>query len=134
MAYSVCASYLNAEPGDPSRLASVLRHPETTPRIAIREILNHLKTYPEWSGPRKYKEWQEFVQVYNSRRINYWINAPCLKTKEGDIVCWGETRGHLLVFRKDGVIFKSYNPLRPDPIQGPNGYQINWDDPTLDSI
>lgn len=134
LAYNVCSSYLKAKPYSLDRVASVLRHPDTNPGRAIREILTYLKNHPEWNGERKYREWEELVHVYNAGRSNYWVNAPCLKTKEGHIVCWGETRGHLLIFRTDGVIFKSYDPMRPNPTQGPNGYQIDWDDPTLNSI
>lgn len=132
MAKGICSGYLKKTPSDQSRLLGLLRHPDTLPRTAIKSIITYLKSHPEWNGEKKHKEWQEFVHIYNHRRDTFWINAPFLRTAEGDIVCWGETRGHLLIFRKDGQIFMSYNPNRPNPHGGgPDGYQIDWNDPTL---
>ena len=126
-----CLPDLTSEAGlETKRLTALLRSPNTLPKDAIREIITYLKNRDEWDGERKFTEWRELTHLYNQRRTNYWINAPSLRTADGDFVCWGETRGHLLIFRADGAIFKSYNPERPNP-QGGASYQVDWSDPTL---
>jgi hypothetical protein len=129
--YNTCNSYLEPEADDLAPVLSLLRNPNTLPKNAIKGILGYLKNQYFWSGEQKHKEWQELVHIYNRGRSTYWINAPYLKTQDGDIVCWGETRGHLLIFRKDGKIFTSFNPFRPNPSHRGSSYQIDWDDPTL---
>ena len=124
---SACEPALNGD----SRLISLLRSPSTLPPQAIREIVAFLKSQTEWSGEQKFARWQEFAHIYNYKRSKHWINTPCLRTLEKEIVCWGETRGHLLVFLPDGQIFKSYNPNRRDPVSGGQPYKVDWSDPTL---
>lgn len=128
---SLCHAYLNSNSDELTPVLNLIRHPDTLPRNAIKSIVGYLKNQYFWNGERKHKEWQELVHIYNQGRNTYWINAPYLKTDDGDIVCWGETRGHLLIFRRDGKIFTSFNPQRPNPSHGVNRYKIDWDDPTL---
>jgi hypothetical protein len=113
-----------------SQLKGILRASNTDPKTAIEAIVTYLKDHSEWNGEQKYKMWEELVQRYNFRRENGFIIAPSLRTKKGDYVNWSGARGHLLIFRADGAIFKSFNPERPNPNSGSN-YQIDWNDPTL---
>lgn len=131
-----CASHLGAKKSeeDKARLLSLLRRPDTLPKDAIRQIITYINEKADWNGHEKHKEWQKLTHLYNQKRSNYWINSPFLRTNEGHIVCWGETRGHLLIFRDDGKIFISYNPNRPNPHNGQGGYQIDWSDPTLKAL
>ncbi len=109
-------------------LTRKLRHPDTTSKQAIADILSYLSSQREWSGELKWEQWKDLTHLYNHGRIKHWINAPSLETSEGDRVAWGETRGHLLVITKSGEIYKSYNPARANPTQG---FVVDWSDPTL---
>lgn len=131
-----CATELGATVQEEAeaQLKSLLKRPNTLPKDAIRQIIVYINSKTNWDGDQKHKEWQKLTHTYNQRRANYWINSPFLRTHDGHIVCWGETRGHLLIFRSDGKIFLSYNPNRPDPHQGAHGYKIDWTDPTLRAL
>jgi hypothetical protein len=109
------------------KLHAQLRRPDGMARDAIAAIIAYLKSIPG-DGKAKFKMWQELTHAFNYRRMNdQWINAPSMTTEDGDIVCKGEVRGHLLVFRPDGSIFKSFNPNRPTPFAG---YRVDWSDPS----
>ncbi|HMN67965.1 MAG TPA: hypothetical protein PKC28_05445 [Bdellovibrionales bacterium] len=115
------------------KLESLLRHRDTNSSAAIRAIVSYLALYPEWDGERKFSQWQRFASVFTRGPSKYWINSPSLRTRDGDIVCWGETRGNLLIFTARGEIFIRINKNKPDP-HGGSAYQIDWSDPELRRI
>jgi len=107
-----------------SGLQAVLRHPDTTPREAIAEIYYFLRA-ADGDGQQKYAQWNDLVHLFNSVPEHLWLASPCLRTGSGDYACWGSVRGHLIVFRRDGQVFKDYNPREPNPQELP-GYEIPW--------
>jgi|GEM_PF-3277808 hypothetical protein len=115
-----------------SSLRSLLKRPDTPPPAAIRAIIGYLVFQEQWDGKTKHAFWMDLVHLYNHRRANAWISSPCVKTAEEGFACWGDIRGHLLVFKKNGDIYKSFNPARPHPQSGADGlYHVDWSDPTL---
>lgn len=116
-------------------LYELLKSPSLTARDAIAAIVKYLAHDIHGTGPEKHKIWSQMVSRFNDGRTNTWINAPCAKTARQDIVCWGETRGHLLVFEHSGLLFKSFNPERANPIRGQDGFvTVPWEDPTLKQV
>lgn len=130
-----CGTFLSKQKelrSDEDRLQGRLGHPDMTPPKAIREILHYLISHPDWDGSRKHKAWEEFVSFFNRNSKKHWIASPCAKAKEGHIACWGDIRGHLLVFEKSGALFKTFNPERADVKKDSEGFFIiDWDDPKL---
>lgn len=113
----------------------LLTRPNLEPKMAIANIVKHLAFEVEGSGFEKHKMWMDMVSLYNKAQKKYWIASPCLKTAADDVACWGDIRGHLLVFQNSGRVFKSFNPQRPNPQAGQDGlYVIDWSDPTLKEV